>query len=427
MPFRVGEIVGDYEILGGLGRGGMGAVYRVRNRFSQRVEALKELLPEVSPTGGPAERFLREIRVHAGLQHPRIAQLFTAFRWEDRLLMVMELVEGENLESLLRRGPVAPGDAAGIGSQVLEALEYAHGRGVVHRDIKPSNIAVLPAGGVKLLDFGIARGREDGRITSSGMVVGSPAYMSPEQVAGQAVDGRSDLYSLGLTLYEAATGVQPIRGESHYAIIQAQVSHTPEPPGAVDACIPPALSGAIMRALEKDPARRFQTAAEFRQALAPFCREETLTIQPPQAAAARPGADSAALDTLARSLARYVGPIARRLVDTHSRTAASAEELHRELAAEIPSAADRAAFLESCRGGTTTASASPGAAIDTATLDRAARELAAYVGPLARVIAGRAARKARTEVEFLDALGREIEDAAGRRRFLDALRRPGTR
>jgi hypothetical protein len=215
MTFRPGEIIGDYEILGPLGKGGMGAVYRVRNVISDRVEAMKEVLPGREQTPDLAERFLREIRVHATLRHPNITQLFTAFRRDQHLLMIMELVEGVNLEEILQRGPMPSGEAAACMAQTLEALEYAHAHGVIHRDIKPANIVVLPDGMVKLLDFGIARGESDRRLTLSGMVIGSLSYMSPEQVGGQSVDGRSDVYSVGVTLYQAVTG-----GDGHVAILR---------------------------------------------------------------------------------------------------------------------------------------------------------------------------------------------------------------
>jgi serine/threonine protein kinase len=442
MTFSPGEIIGDYEILGPLGKGGMGAVYRVRNVVSDRVEALKEVLSGREQTPDLAERFLREIRVHATLQHPNIAQLFTAFRRDNQLLMIMELVEGVSLEEILHRGPMPAGDAADCMAQTLEALRYAHAHGVIHRDIKPANIVVLPEGVVKLLDFGIARGETDRRLTLSGMVIGSLSYMSPEQVDGQCVDGRSDIYSVGVTLYQAVAGMQPFQGESQYAVMHAQRSHTPAAPGRLNPEIPAGLSEAIMRSLEKEPARRFQTAADFQAALEPFRSGGTRAALARDPAAGVPGpgpsrsssqVDSSARQVIARKLAQFVGPIAQQLVESRSRAAASTEDLCRSLAGEIATESDRAAFLHACReqlpwdaprASTSSTYASP-TAIDPALIECARRELAAYVGPLAKVIVTRALKKAGTADELIAMLGTEIERTPDRERFFHVLRHFG--
>ena len=442
MTFRPGEIIGDYEILGPLGKGGMGAVYRVRNVISDRVEAMKEVLPGREQTPDLAERFLREIRVHATLQHPNIAQLFTAFRRDHHLLMIMELVEGVNLEEILQRGPMPAGEAVACMAQTLEALRYAHAHGVIHRDIKPANIVVLPDGVVKLLDFGIARSESDLRLTLSGMVIGSLSYMSPEQVDGRNVDGRSDVYSVGVTLYQAVTGTLPFYGESQYAVMHAQRSHTPTAPDRLNPAIRAGLSEAIMRSLEKDPARRFQTAADFQAALDPFRSGDThaALARGPAAGVPEPGrgrstsqVDSSAQEVIARNLARFVGPIARRLVESRSRAITSTEELCRSIAGEITTVADRTAFLEACReqlpqdaarASTGSTRATP-VAIDPALIERARRELTAYVGPVAKVIVTRALKKACTADELVAMLGTEIERTPDRERFFSVLRQSG--
>jgi serine/threonine protein kinase len=182
MTFEIGQTVGDYQILSILGRGGMGAVYRVRNTLTDREEAMKVVLPGVGATGELADRFLREIRIQASLQHPHIAAIRTAFRSAESVLMIMELIEGVSLDAKLRDGPLPLGEAFRITDDILSALSHAHARGIVHRDIKPSNILVTPRGAPKLTDFGIATAAGDTRITRSGMAIGSLAYMSPEQV-----------------------------------------------------------------------------------------------------------------------------------------------------------------------------------------------------------------------------------------------------
>src|SRR5437763_660448 len=172
MSFEIGTLIGDYEIVDILGTGGMGKVYKVRNTISDRVEAMKILLPNLDADQELAERFLREIKVLASLQHPNIAGLRTAQRVNNQLLMIMEFVEGSNIENIMRQNRIALQDCISYGSQVLSALGYAHAHGVVHRDIKPPNIMLTPEGVIKLIDFGIAKVAVDQRLTQTGKTVG---------------------------------------------------------------------------------------------------------------------------------------------------------------------------------------------------------------------------------------------------------------
>ncbi len=266
--FQIGEKFGDYEVIQILGAGGMGQVYKVRNVLSDRFEAMKVLLPNLEQHADLADRFLREIKVQATLHHPNIAGLHTATRQGDRILMFIEYVDGMTLDKALQRGPLGPDLASNIIGQVLDALAYAHARGVVHRDIKPENIMVQPDGVVKLMDFGIARLAQDRRLTSTGRTVGSLYYMSPEQIRGaDDLDGRSDLYSLGITLYQAVTGKRPFDGDSDYSIMAAHIQQNPPPPIQLDPRVPTALNDVIMMAIAKDRAARFQSAEAFRAAL----------------------------------------------------------------------------------------------------------------------------------------------------------------
>jgi serine/threonine protein kinase len=173
MHFQIGERVGDYEVVQVLGAGGMGKVYKVRNTISDRMEALKVLLPDLVGNPDLADRFLREIKVQASLNHPNIASLHTALRHGNQLLMLMEFVEGVSVEKILDSGPLPVADAVTYTIQVLEALGYAHSRGIVHRDIKPPNIMVTPGGVVKLMDFGIAQMRTEKKLTQTGHTLGS--------------------------------------------------------------------------------------------------------------------------------------------------------------------------------------------------------------------------------------------------------------
>jgi serine/threonine-protein kinase len=216
-----------------------------------------------------ADRFLREIKVQASLEHPNIAALHTAVRVENQLLMLMEFVEGVTLDQKLKGGPLPPAEAVDYVMQVLSALDYAHARGVVHRDIKPANMMLTPSGVVKLMDFGIARSSADHKLTQTGTTVGSLYYMSPEQIQGVAApDGRSDLYSVGVSLYELVTGKRPFDGDSQFAIMSAHLAGTPVPPVAIDPRLPQLLNDVILMSVAKDANARFQTAGAVRNALA---------------------------------------------------------------------------------------------------------------------------------------------------------------
>jgi len=362
MLYEAGQQVGDYQIVERLGAGGMGAVYKVRNLITDRLEAMKVLLPDLRAAPELAERFSREIKVQASLIHPNITSLHTAVRVEHQLLMIMELVEGESLADSLRRGPLPVWEAVDYTRQVLSALTYAHERGIIHRDIKPANIMITPARLAKLMDFGIAAttGNLQHRLTAAGTALGSIHYMSPEQVRATAQDARSDLYSLGVTLYEMVTGQCPIQGTSEFAIMSAHLTLVPAWPSQVNASVPPGLSAVIMKAIEKPPEDRFQSAAEFlaameslganpartRIATAPVFRPQpesaTRVAAPP--ARSQP-VDLETVEAAVKELAVYIGPIARIIVNRAARQAQSRRQLFELVAPEIPAPADRARFL----------------------------------------------------------------------------------
>jgi serine/threonine-protein kinase len=267
MSFQVGDAVGDYEIIGLLGAGGMGRVYKVKNTITERVDAMKVLLPNLADDQALADRFMREIKVLASLDHPNIAGLRTAFRLENQLLMIMEYVEGTTLEDRLKQGRIPIAEAIGYIIQVLLALGYAHQRGVIHRDIKPANMMLTAQNQIKLMDFGIAKSKSDRKLTQTGTTMGSLFYMSGEQVQGEDLDGRSDLYSVGVSLYEMVTGARPFQGKSDFDIMIAQLQQAPMPPIELMPEIPKALNDIIIVALAKDRAQRFQTADAFIAAL----------------------------------------------------------------------------------------------------------------------------------------------------------------
>lgn len=370
MSFAVGDIVGDYEIIEKLGAGGMGAVYKARHVISDRIEALKILLPDVSTATDVGDRFMREIKIQASLSHPNIAALHTAVRVDNRLLMVMEFIEGVSLDQKLRREGVDLFESVNYLEQTLSALSYAHGRGVVHRDIKPANIMITPSGTVKLLDFGIARGADSRKLTIGGATIGSLHYMSPEQIRTKSLDARSDIYSLGATFYEVLAGVCPFESESTYMIMTGHLEEEPKPPHLIHPNIPVGLSNLILKALQKNPDHRFQSAAEFLDALRAL--EETLpahltrsarpvvsevptrsmitpAVENKQSTAEREreGWDPKTLDAITKALAVYIGPIAKILVQRAAKQTHSMRALYDKLADEIASDADRTKFLAS--------------------------------------------------------------------------------
>ncbi len=291
MNFETGATVGDYEILETLGAGGMGKVFKVRNRISNRIEAMKILLPDIAADADLADRFIREIQVHASLQHAHIATLHTALHANNQLLMLMEYVEGTTLAALGKKGALPVCQVIEFGAQVLDALAYAHEKGIVHRDLKPSNLMLTPQGVVKLLDFGIARMAEQPGLTRTGRTVGSLFYMSPEQIENSAaVDARSDLYSLGVCLYELATGSRPFAGDSDYSVMAAHLHGAPVPPIERAPGLPVDLNRIILMSIEKDPGRRFQSANAMRTAL----REVANGLGTAQSEKSRPAKPSAA-------------------------------------------------------------------------------------------------------------------------------------
>jgi len=268
MSFRLEDKVSTYRIIAKLGSGGMGEVFQVEHLITKRVEALKILSGQAASTPEQRQRFLREIQLQAGLSHPNIAAVHHAF-WEDeRLVMVMELIRGRSLISLLEEGRLPLWQCLDYACQALAALDYAHARGVVHRDISPSNMIVTEGGTLKLTDFGLAKSVTDLRLTQTGTLLGSLYYTSPEQVRGRSeADGRSDIYSLGAVLYEMAAGAKLFCSANPFTLMVAHVEQPPKPPSQVDASLPAELDEILLKALEKDPDKRFQSAELFRHAL----------------------------------------------------------------------------------------------------------------------------------------------------------------
>src|SRR6185369_10317970 len=262
----VGQTIGRYRVVEQIGRGGMGTVYKAIDETLDRRVALKLLNADLIDQDA-VERFRREAMMLAKLNHGRIGAIHELTRDGHDFPMVMEYLGGETFEKLIERGPLAVPRAISLISQVLDALEYAHGVGVIHRDLKPANLMLSPSGEVKVMDFGIARVQGSEHLTTNGYMVGTPAYMAPEQVRGEEVDPRMDLYAVAVVLYRMLTHHLPFHGDTAIAMIHSQLNNPPTPPQQFRADLPEWLVAAIERGLAKKPADRFQTAREFRAAL----------------------------------------------------------------------------------------------------------------------------------------------------------------
>jgi eukaryotic-like serine/threonine-protein kinase len=260
------RVFGDrYEVEGRIGAGGMAEVWRGHDRVLNRTVAIKTLLPQFASDASFVDRFRREAQAAARLNHPGIVSVYDSGTHGDTPYIVMEFIEGKTLADYLGSGKtIPPMEAAKIAQDIAEALAVAHAQGVIHRDIKPANVMVTRDGKVLVMDFGIARlisGPETAPQTSA--VLGTASYLSPEQAQGQPVDARTDIYALGVVMYEMLTGRPPFTGDSPMAIAYKQVNATPPAPSSANPDVPPELDAVVMRALSKNPANRYQTGKEF--------------------------------------------------------------------------------------------------------------------------------------------------------------------
>jgi WD40 repeat protein/serine/threonine protein kinase len=267
VPEQMGSGVdARYETLGELGRGGMGIVYKARDRETGELIAVKVLKPEIAADPSSIERFKSELRLARKITHKNVCRIYDFNRAGDTAYISMELVQGESLRSILNRfGTLSYRKGIEIARQICAGLREAHAEGVIHRDLKPQNIMLDTAGNAKIMDFGIARSMEAGATTT--LVVGTPGYMSPEQAEGRAVDQRSDIYTLGLILYEMFTGTPAFAGDTPLAALIKQMREQPAPPHEPDPTIPGWLESAIVKCLERDPTKRFQSVDELQAAL----------------------------------------------------------------------------------------------------------------------------------------------------------------
>jgi serine/threonine-protein kinase len=297
------QVLGRYTLQGELGRGAMGVVYRAADPMLNRTVAIKTINVATEPEERAEyeKRFYQEAKAAGGLSHPNIVTIFDIGQAGELVYMAMEFVPGNELKSLLASRLVEPQAALDIGAQVAEGLAYAHSRGIVHRDVKPANIMVVPGGPAKIMDFGIARMRQSDVKTQTGMLLGSPRYMAPEQLLGGQVDHRCDIFALGGVIYEMAVGVPPFSGDDITQIMFQIVNAAPPAPSAVRPRLPAMLDLILARALAKNPDSRYQDARELaadlracaaQLAAAPPCTDEDDATQTlPIRSFSRPGED----------------------------------------------------------------------------------------------------------------------------------------
>jgi serine/threonine protein kinase len=269
---------GRYEVVREIGKGSMGVVYQAHDPQIDRLVALKVLRQDRLTSEDFVRRFLKEAKAIGRLSHPNIVTVYDVGEDQGTVYLAMEFLEGAPMNKVVEERKLGPEEVVRLGIQVAETLEYAHKKGIVHRDVKPSNIIVQTDGQIKITDFGIAHIEDPSASvqTQAGEILGTPAYMSPEQVVSRPVDGRSDLFSLGIILYELSTGRRPFGGDSLASVFNAITQETPSPPSKVNPALSASLSQIIMKCLRKIPDERFESGMTLAEALKGILREKEL-------------------------------------------------------------------------------------------------------------------------------------------------------
>ncbi|MFM0557939.1 serine/threonine-protein kinase [Paraburkholderia sediminicola] len=442
--------LGRYVIERVLGRGAMGVVYLAFDPHIERQVALKTIRRELTPGDTPHDsthdltaRFLNEARAAGRLVHPNIVAVYDYGEADETAFITMEYVRGESLAARLAQH-VRAGSRMGAPRalrwfvQLLDALDYAHGAGIVHRDIKPANLLIAQRGECKIADFGIAH-LDTSYLTQSGTMLGTPSYMSPEQFTGDAIDARADLFSAAVVLYEMLTCVCPFTGTPS-VVMQKVLNDTPPAPSAIAPELPGYIDAMLMKALSKRPQDRFASAREWRDTLlaelaaynenAEDPERTVLAYASPAAtldAAPASGASRASRDwppewiaQLEERLASHVGPVATLLLRRASASAADVGALRERLVTYLPEGAARREFdslLSQLEAGSSRAL--PAQKISAEQVSDAARQLTTYLGPIARVVARRAAASA----PDLQTFHARLLDAVPQQKDRDALRR----
>jgi len=462
---EAGSRFGDYEILGVLGAGGMGVVYRARDVALERLVALKTLSPRLAEDPEFVQRFMREAKVVARLNHPNIVQIYNLGSVDNTYFLAMEFLDGQPLSQHLRGARWPEADAVGLVRQACRALALAHEQGIIHRDIKPDNLVLTKRGEIKLVDLGIAKQLdEDQALTQTGHSLGSPHYISPEQIRGEkSIDGRADIYSLGATFFHMVTGHCPFEADTA-PVIMSMHMHDPMPDPRT---FVPELSDGLCRVLSRMMAKqrdeRYPDVESLDADLQRLLRGETpvasgTTELPDGATRVLPATiavtggqqptnyDSAVLGRLEEMLSGAIGPMAKVIVRQTARNSPTYEKLCDALARQLPAGSERDDFLRRCRTdpALTASVTPPRAATPTpATLAPSMQpttktpspasfapeqlallesELAKRIGPLARVLVKKSTRAASSMEDLIERLCESIPDEAGRRAFAAATR-----
>jgi len=451
--------IGRYRIEALLGTGAMGEVYRAHDPAIDRLVAIKVVRPElVAGSGGEQllERFRREARAAGRRFHPNIVAIWDFGDDNGTPFLVMELVDGQSLDQLIKScGSLEPRRSVAIVTQVLSALGFAHASGIVHRDIKPSNIMVLPGDQVKVADFGIAR-LEASEFTIVGDLLGTPAYMAPEQLSGGPIDHRTDLFATGVILFEMLTGVKPFRGKSITEIMSFMEQRGPEDIRALNPAVPEAMKHVIGKSVAFDPAQRYADAAVFSKAVADampdlpgapqvsgsatFEAQAQLTPNAAQTTSRESSFSADLLREAERDLATFVGPMASIAVKRAVRNASDLLALYELLGRQVANPKDRAEFL--ARGRQRAAaglgrahphappapapktierqSVSPARSPNPASIVAIESDLTRYIGPIARILVRRELGKFESLAKLCLVLATHIPDERERRAFLNA-------
>lgn len=426
--------IGRYVVDTVLGRGAMGVVYRAHDPAIDRVVAIKLIradLLEGEEQTAFIGRFRQEARAAGRCSHPNIVAIYDFAVHEGNPFLAMELVEGADLRKALAANlPPSAQDVTSVGRQILAALGAAHAAGIVHRDIKPANILMTKAGQVKVSDFGISQIQSTG-FTQTGTVLGTPSYMSPEQWRGDSIDRRSDLFSLGVVLYELLAGKLPFAGKIQHEVMYRVLNEAPEDLRKIRPDIPIELSRAIMKALAKAPDERFSLSSDMAEALilsgqsASSHNDDTLVVpwKLPVGTGDMPAFDPELIQSLERRLAQFVGPIAGRLMQSAIRSSDDLAGLCASLASQIKDPTDRGMFRVAAerqlgQGHSQSSMIAPTSSISPAELERVRHELAVFTGPLARVLVKKAAPKASSPAALWRDLAEHIPNPSDRTAFL---------